>query len=254
MAAAGDADERWSPVAEVWSQHWTSFLPPLWQRVHDGLALQPESLVLDVGTGSGEFLAWLHQNGVPLTWGVEPAEGMRAIAERTAPQAIVQDGSWESLPGDASAFDAVTAINALQFAEDQRAALDAARALLRARGRIAIANWGEAEGNDLDVIERAVAAAYGEDPVPDDALRLPGGLHGVLTSAGWRVLEDGVVEVPWELPSGDALVEAVLLGEEPERIAELAPVVLAAAQRFRHGDGYRLVNSFRYALADVNKT
>lgn len=249
-SAAAEADDRWSPVAGVWSQHWTSFLPPLWERLAAGLALGPGSRVLDIGAGSGELLAWLGAQGVTGTVGVEPAAGMRELAERIAPAgSVVLDGSWEALPADAGAFDAVTAINALQFAEDQPAALDGVARLLAPAGRIAIANWAEAPRNDLDVIERAVAAAYDEEVPPDDELRLPGGLESVLEGAEWNVLDAGVVELPWLLPSTDALVQAVLLGEDDERIAELAPVVRDAAAPFLAGDGVRLVNSFRYAIA-----
>ena len=45
------------------------------------------------------------------------------------------------------------------------------------------------------------------------------------------------------------LCSRVLLGEDPETVAELAPFVIAAAKGFRTPTGgYQLLNHFRYGV------
>lgn len=241
-----DADARWSAAAEVWSRHWTSFLPPLWQRLADAVPLRAGTRVLDVGTGSGELLHWAADRGLSAA-GAEPAAGMRALAARVAPGSDVRAGSWEGLPWPDDSFDAVTAVNALQFADDLDAALAEAARVLSPAGRLAIANWAEQERNDLHVIEQAIADWHEDEVAPDDELRLPGGLAHVLGAAGWRVVDEGALELPWRLTGDIALVEA-FLGTDPD--LDLAPVVLEAAAPFRRDGGYELVNGFRYAVAE----
>jgi hypothetical protein len=108
---------------------------------------------------------------------------------------------------------------------------------------VAVANWAERERNDLDTIEAAVAAAAGEEPLPDGDLRQPGGLEQLLAG-----VSAGLVEVPWEASDDAALARGVLLGEDPATISVRAPAVLAAARPFRTAaGGYRLVNAFRWA-------
>lgn len=142
----------------------------------------------------------------------------------------------------------MTAFNALQFAGDP---LDALAELVRVTvpgGHVAVANWAEGDRNDLDTVEAAVAAAAGEEPLPDGDLRQAGGLEQLLAGAGLAVVSAGLVEVPWEPPDDAALARGVLLGEDPATMSARTPTVLAAARRFRTpAGGYRLVNAFRYA-------
>ncbi|MGH3585690.1 MAG: hypothetical protein ACRDQ0_05160, partial [Pseudonocardia sp.] len=69
---------------------------------------------------------------------------------------------------------------------------------------------------------------------------------------GLDVLAAGLVEVPWTAADDERLVRGILFGEDPATMAELAPVVVAAAAPFRApGGGYSLVNAFRYAAGRV---
>lgn len=153
------------------------------------------------------------------------------------------------LPWPDRSFDLVTSFNALQFADDTPAALGELVRVAAPGGAVAIANWAEADRNDLNTIEDAVACAAGEQPLPDGDGRHPGGLEQLLRTGGLAPVSAGLVELPWHAADDDALVRGVLLGEDPAGMAAAAPTVVAAAARFRAPDGsYRLVNAFRYAL------
>lgn len=233
--------DDWSPVAEEWARWWGSFAAPVRKLILRATAVGPGSRVLDVGCGSGEFLAELAARGARAA-GVDPAEGMVALARRAAPAAQVRIGVAESLPWPDGEFDVVTAINALQFAENPDAA---AAELLRVTvpgGRLAVANWAERAVNELDAID----AALNDEPGVDGDLRVPGGLEELLADVGADVVEAGLVEVPFEVPDDDALVAAILLGED----LASGPLVVDAARPFRTSSGgYRFTNRFRYVLA-----
>jgi SAM-dependent methyltransferase len=238
---------RWSEVAAGWSELWGGFASPAWRAVVTATGIGPGSRVLDVGCGSGEFLAHLARLGAAPA-GIDPAPGMVELARSRVPGADVRLGPAQPLPWPDGSFDVVTAFNALQFADDPVDALAELARVAVPGGQVAVANWAEGDRNDLDTIEAAVAAAAGEDPLPDGDLRQPGGLERLLAGAGLAAVAAGLVEVPWAAPDEATLVRGVLLGEDPATTSARAPAVLTAARPFRTPTGgYRLVNAFRYA-------
>jgi len=238
----------WSAVAEDWARLWGRFAEPCWTALLDVAGVGRGARVLDVGCGPGDFLAHLTDRGVSAA-GIDPAPGMVAYARARVPGADLRGGDAEHLPWPDGAFDLVTAINALQFADDTMAALAELTRVTAPGGHVAIANWAEGDRNDLDSIEGAVARAAGDEPLPDGDLRMPGGLEELLRDGGLTVVAAGLVDVPWHAGDDDTLVRGVLLGEDPDTIADTAPTVLAAARPFRRPDGgYLLRNAFRYAV------
>ncbi|TBN56101.1 class I SAM-dependent methyltransferase [Glaciihabitans arcticus] len=233
----------WSQLATEWAELWGELGRPAWAAVAESTGIRSGSRVLDVGCGSGEFLAYAASLGATVA-GVDPAEGMVDLARTRVTN--VELGDFGSLP--AGPFDVVTAFNALQFADDTDDALAALVAVTAPAGFVAIVNWAERELNDLDVLERSVDEG---EPSPDGDLRLPGGLEQLLADGGLELVASGAVAVPWVLASDDDLVRGVLLGEDASVQRELGPTVLAAAAPFRQGDGYRLLNHFRYAIGTV---
>jgi SAM-dependent methyltransferase len=244
----GGGEERWSAVADAWAELWGGLAAPVWPPVLAAADVGPGSRVLDVGCGTGELIGHLLRAGAVAT-GVDPAPAMARRARERHPSATVLDGDAEHLPFGDGAFDAVLAVNALQLADDTGDALAEIVRVLVPGGRVGIACWAEGARNDLDVVERAVAAAHEEVVPPDGPLRAPGGLEAALEGAGLDVLGSGIVDVPWTAPDDDRLVRGVLLGEDERTTAELAPVVLAAAAPFRVAGGYHLANAFRWAVA-----
>ena len=244
-----DDGERWSAVADGWAELWGSFAEPVWAPLLAASRIGPGSRVLDVGCGTGELAAHLARSGARAT-GVDPAPAMVRRAREQSPAARFLEGDAEHLPFEDDAFDAVLAVNALQLADDVDDALAEVARVLAPGGRVGIAGWAEGARNDLDVVERAVAAAWEDEMPPDGPLRAAGGLESVLAGAGFDVVGAGIVDVPWTVPDDDRLVRGVLLGEDEATTAELAPTVLRAAAPFRvPGGGYRLANAFRWAVA-----
>jgi len=247
-----DGHDGWSALAGEWSELWGAAAEPAQRALVAASGIGPGSRVLDVGCGSGEFLRLLNGLGAEAS-GIDAAPGMVTAARAAAPLADVRVGEAEELPWPDAAFDVVTAVNALQFAEDTVGALEEFARVTVDGGFVAVANWAEGALNDLDHIEAAVAEADGEEPQPDGDLRLAGGLEGALADAGLRLVAAGVVEVPWTAADDATLLRGVLLGEDASVVRDLAPVVLAAAQRFRSGEGYRLVNRYRFAVGQITR-
>jgi SAM-dependent methyltransferase len=244
----GADEDGWSSVATEWAELWGGFADPARHALVGAARIGVGSRVLDVGCGSGEFLRLLTDLGATVA-GIDPASAMVDLARALVPDADLRLGHAERLPWPEASFDVVTAVNALQFADDPLDALAEAVRVTVPGGFVGVANWAEGSRNDLEVLERAVADAHDEDLLPDGDLRQEGELEQLLREGGLELVESGLVAVPWEVADDDALVRGVLLGEDAAGIAASASVVLAAAQPFRTpGGGYRLVNAFRYAV------
>jgi SAM-dependent methyltransferase len=208
--------------------------------------------VLDVGCGSGEFLAYAQGLGAVAS-GADPAEGMVEIARRTAPDADVRQADFDALPWSDCSFDVVTAFNALHFTDDEPAAIRSAARLLVPGGLLAVVNWAEAQHNDIDAIDSALALADGDEPPEQHDLRSAGALEGVLAEAGLTLVASDLVEVVWNAPDDATLVRGILLGEDAAGLAARSATVIEAAEPYRTAEGgYRLVNAFRFAVARVD--
>lgn len=251
--AAAASGEAWSPVAEEWAARWGRVADPAREEIVRRAGIGAGSRVLDAGCGSGELAAQLEAVGATVS-AVDAAPGMVALARRTAPAADVQLAAIDRLPFSDGVFDAVIAVNALQFADDMAAALVELGRVTAPGGVVAVANWAERARNDLDTLETAVALDDGDDPddLVDLDYRLPGGLEALFAEAGIPVEWSSTVDVPWSAASDDDLARGVLLGEDDDTIAARTPILVAAARPFATpAGGYLLRNAFHVVLGRV---
>lgn len=172
----GAEPERWSAVADDWAQLWGDVAIPVWRRVVATTGIGRGSHVLDVGCGSGDFLAHLDMLGAA-TAGIDPAAGMAELARSRIAAAEIRIGSGERLPWPDDAFDLATAFNALQLVNNPLAAIAEMVRVTKPGGLVAIANWAEDERNDLAAVEAALARAAGDQPRSGGPLRQQGGLE-----------------------------------------------------------------------------
>ncbi|MGL5908932.1 MAG: class I SAM-dependent methyltransferase, partial [Phycicoccus sp.] len=140
-------------------------------------------------------------------------------------------------------------VNALHFALDPDAALLEMSRVTATGGLLAVANWAEAERNDVDAVEDAVARAAGAEVRPGGPERDAGGLEDLFRRCRLEVLTSGVVAAPWTAADDDALIRALTIGETIASAAARSSAILDAARPFRRrSGGYVLDNAFRYVI------
>ncbi len=135
-------------AAEVYEEFFVPALLQGWAtRVMQAAHIQPGQRVLDVACGTGVLACTVAgrvgSNGAVV--GVDPSEGMLAVARRKAPAIEWRDGRAEALPFEANSFDAVVSQFGLMFFEDRRLAIQEMMRVLRPGGRLAVAVWDAVE-------------------------------------------------------------------------------------------------------------
>jgi SAM-dependent methyltransferase len=253
-STAGTEGPEWSARAVGWAEQWGRFAEPAREALADLTEIGPGMRVLDIGCGSGELCALAAARGAEVA-GIDAAEGMIEIAHRRVPGADLRVGAMEQLPWEDGRFDVVTAINSLQFAADFVHALGEAARVTRPGGTVAVSNWGPMEERQLFAVMRALRegpSAAGSD------ISEPGGLERLARRAGLEPRQAGDIDVPYEAPDQETLVQAFFndalfgvlqrLGED-----EVRRLIVEAAAPFRRDDGsYRFENRFRYVIAVVD--
>lgn len=102
-------------------------------------SLPQGAAMLDVGCGTGEQLLLAQSMGL-VVHGLEPAQGMREIAQRNVPDAEIKDGVTTSLPFPENSFDAVIQIEVLRYLDrnEIHQAMTEVKRVLRPSGKVVI--------------------------------------------------------------------------------------------------------------------
>src|SRR5260370_41789485 len=118
--------------------------------------------------------------------GLDVSPGLLGIARDRLPGADLREGDMESLPFPDDAFDAVTGVNAFQFAGDPRRALREAARVTRPGGRVVASLFAAPERPQGTVAHEAMNALIPPDQSADHApysLSAPGHLETALAAA-----------------------------------------------------------------------
>jgi SAM-dependent methyltransferase len=130
-------------AAEIYNEFFVPALFDQWPaNLLDSAGVRRGDRVLDVGCGTG-VLARAASNLVGdhgHVVGVDPNEGMLAVARRT-PGIVWKQGAAEDLDFPDAAFDHVVSQFVMMFVEDRRRAAQEMARVLVPGGRLAIATW-----------------------------------------------------------------------------------------------------------------
>jgi SAM-dependent methyltransferase len=141
----------------------------------------------------------------------------------------------ESLPFTDASFDAVTGVNAFQFAEDPRRALAEAARVLRPSGRLVASLFAAPERSQGTIAHEAMTALIPPERAADHApyaLSAPGNLEASLVSAGLTLDASGEVVCRWRYADMDEAVRALLCSAGGARAAEaVGPDAVRSALR-----------------------
>jgi len=162
-------------AVEVYEEFFVPGLFGQWpDRVLDGAGVQEADRVLDVGCGTG-VLARAAVERVSRTGGVagvDPNDGMLAVARRLSPDVTWKNGVAERLPYPEASFDRVVSQFALMFFTDRPAALAEMARVLAPGGSLAIATWASLDASPgYAAMVELLGELFGADAA--DALRAP---------------------------------------------------------------------------------
>ena len=214
----------WDTNPRAWADLAEAHNRPLFEAVLDAAHVTEGTRLLDVGCGTGLTLVLAAGHGaVPA--GLDVSPGLLGIAQERLPGADLRVGDMECLPfGDAS-FDAVTGINAFQFAGDPHRALAEAARVLRPGGRVVASLFAAPERSQGTVAHGAMSALIPPASTGDHApyaLSAPGNLEAALAHAGLRIAGEGEVVCDWRYASMDDAIRGLLCSAGGTRAAEAA--------------------------------
>jgi FAD/FMN-containing dehydrogenase/trans-aconitate methyltransferase len=249
----GTDPRAWADLAETHNQ-------PLFEAVLDAAKAGPGTRLLDVGCGSGLTLVLATQRGA-IPAGLDISPGLLEVARDRLPGADLREGDLEYLPFADATFDAVTGINAFQFAGDPRRALREAARVTRPGGRVVASLFAAPERSQGTVVHEAMNALVRSDQAADHApysLSAPGHLEAALADAGLDIAGHGEVVCRWRYQTMDDAVTALLCSAGGAGAIEAAgqDVVRDVLQRVlaqfkdQQTGVITLVNTFRWVAAD----
>ncbi|MEO3427286.1 methyltransferase domain-containing protein [Pelagibius sp. CAU 1746] len=132
-------------AAEVYEEFFVPALFGEWaSRTCEAAGIAAGRRLLDVACGTGCVAREAARRGADVT-GLDPNEGMLAVARRLAPKIDWREGAAEALPFGDGAFDAVTCQFGLMFFEDRVMALAEMWRVVKPGGRLVVATWDALE-------------------------------------------------------------------------------------------------------------
>ena len=212
---------------------------------------------LDLACGTGRIAELAADAGASVV-GIDLAPGLIEVAKRRAAERGLEIdyrvGDCEALDGvDDASFDVVSSSFGIMFAPDHEATAGELARVIRAGGRLALANW-TADGS-VGALFRAMGP-FQAGAMPSNPLEWGNEAHvrDLLADSFELVFEPRVSTVEWE--SGAAMWEIMSTKFGPmvtlnaslddERRAELAATVVGLTEQSRRGD--HIVDDRAYLL------
>jgi SAM-dependent methyltransferase len=225
ITAAAEIQRRlWGTDPRAWADLAEAHNRPLFEAVLDAAGVGPGTRVLDVGCGCGLTLLLAKERGA-IPSGLDISPGLLHIARDRLPNADLRDGDMEFLPFADATFDAVTGVNAFQFAGDPRRALREAARVARPGARVVASLFAGPERSQGTIVHEAMSALIPPEQVGDHtpyALSAPGNLEAALADVGLSVVDSGEVMCSWRYKSMDDAVCALLCSAGGARAIQAA--------------------------------
>jgi SAM-dependent methyltransferase len=242
----------WSKLAEPQNV-------PLFTAALDGAGVGAGTSVLDVGCGSGLALSLADERGARSS-GIDISAPLLAVARHRVPGADLREGGIDLLPFLGASFDAVLAVNALQFAADPASALREVHRVLRPGGRLAIGGFAAPETCQSTALHLAMESLVPPERQEDHApyaLAAPGALEAALADAKLTVALDREQPGDWRYGDLDQALRGVLSSAGGARAIGLVgedrvrEVLTEALAPFRTPEGsFVMHNRFRLLVAE----
>jgi SAM-dependent methyltransferase len=204
----------WSAGARTWADIQEPQQSPFYEAAFDAIGVGENTNLLDAGCGAGLAMERARARGAEVS-GFDASPGLLAIAKERMPLVDLRQGDIENLPYDDDQFDAVTAFNAVQFAETPANAVQEIKRVCKPGGKVALVSWAPANENDMRVILDALAPLMpdpppGINPPSPFALSERGDLEDLMATAGLDVGEPIELPVVFTYPEHDTALRGMV--------------------------------------------
>lgn len=255
MARAAELQgELWGAHARDWAdqEHQSD---SIYSELLRHVRIRTGAMLLDVGCGSGRLCSLAADRGASVS-GLDASASLIEIARERVPPGSFAAGDLESLPYGDAAFDVVTLVNSLQFADDPVVALGEARRVARPGGTVAVAVWG---GSRVDLRTIVSSLAQLLPPTPSStgpSLSTLSAVESATAAARLSRRASGRGSCVFDYPDVETATRAILASGAGTRAARAAGVERArevlrdAFEAFEApAGGYRLRNDWHYVIA-----
>ncbi len=213
MTAAAHGDHRidYDRSAADYARH-RGIHPAVVRELIAGGPVGPETHLLDVGCGTGNYARALQLETGCRVNGVEPSREMRELASDAASWETLAEGSAEHLPFDDQTFDLVISTDVIHHVGDRDAFYRQAARVLRPGGRIATVT-----DSQRDIERRRPLSSHFPETIPIELERYPAieTLEQEMSRAGFIGIETAEVAREYDLvdaqPYRDRAFSSLLL-------------------------------------------
>ncbi len=163
----------WDKISDLYVREIDRRFEPVVDHTLRRAALRPGEAVLDLGTGTGAVALEAARSVGPegRVVGLDISREMLTLARRNAEvagvtNAVFLDGRGESIPAQASEFDAVVASLSLMYVIDREAAATECARVLKRSGRFVASVWGGSDETDIVLFQTTAGRFAPAPPVP----------------------------------------------------------------------------------------
>lgn len=169
--------------------------PEVVEGLAAGAGLKPGSRVLEVGCGTGNYMAALDRVAGCECWGIDPSGEMLSVAMARPGGASLGFGRAERLDFPGGYFSLVFSVDVIHYVDDRSAYFQEAFRVLDEGGRLCTVTDSE-----WNIRNRQPLAEYFPETVDVDLARYPaiGGLRDAMERAGFSAVQEQAVEFSYE--------------------------------------------------------
>jgi ubiquinone/menaquinone biosynthesis C-methylase UbiE len=245
---------RWQRAAGVYGTTFADATKPFIDALLDAARVARGTRLLDVACGSGYVASRASARGA-VTWGLDFAPEMLAVASARDATVQFDQGDAEALPYPDAAFDAVVANFGIHHAPRPLLAMREAHRVLRPGGHVTFSFWAEPDENIawklvFDAVARYGDRAAGRAPAPGGGFATQAQCAEALREAGFAICTTRLVHATWQhrdaqalvaaLEAGTARMAAMLEAQQPDAMTAIVADIAVNAERYRNADGIAL--------------